>query len=360
MSFDRNKPYNELPGLPPKVDLETKNILKATISARAALAGLVAFCKQLPNEAIFYNSIFLQEAKDSSEIENIVTTNDELYQAMTSEKMITNPNTREVLHYIDALWVAVERLRKNNVLTSNIFVDVVNTIKENKEGIRENPGIKVANKRTKEIIYTPPTGKEIILKKLKNLEEYINTEDGVDPLIKMSVIHYQFEAIHPFSDGNGRTGRIINVLYLVLLELLEHPMLFLSKYIIDNKDDYYIRLRNVTEKGEWEQWVLYMIKGVEETSNYMKNKVSKIVDLMKELKDTIRTEAPGIYSKELLEIIFQQPYCKIKFLEDAGIAKRVTASKYLRKLESLGIMDVVKVGKEKLYVNRKFYNILKY
>lgn len=357
--FNRNKPYNELPQLPLKIEIESKKILKKAISANRALAGMASSCKQLPNESIFYSTLFLKEAKESSEIENIITTNDELYQALSNGQIALNSNTREVMHYIDALWRGKKLMNKNKVLTSRIFIEIVNTIKENNEGVRKNPGIKIVNKKTNEVIYTPPEGVEIILNKLKNLEKYININDDVDPLIKMAVIHYQFEAIHPFSDGNGRTGRIINVLYLVLTRLLEHPMFFLSKYIIDNKDDYYIKLREVTEKNKWEEWILYMLEGVEETSTYMNKKVSGIINLMFETKHKIRNQIPKIYSKDLLEILFQQPYCKIKFLEKAGIVKRLTATKYLNELEKIGILKSVKVGKEKLYVNTEFYKLLK-
>lgn len=358
-NFDRNKPYNKLPLLPPKIELETKEILKKAISANKELASMAAFCKQLPNESIFYSSVFLKEAKDSSEIENIVTTNDELYQALAANKAPSDPNTREVLHYIDALWDGLKEMKSTQLITSRTFVKIANTIKENNEGIRAHSGTKIQNKRTKEIIYTPPEGKSIIEDKLKNLEQYINTDDGIDPLVKMAVIHYQFEAIHPFSDGNGRTGRIINVLYLVLQNLVDHPMLFLSKYIIGNKNDYYIKLKEVTEEGKWQEWILYMLQGIEETSIYTRKKVAAILELMKTLKYRIRGEAPEIYSKDLLEVLFQQPYCKVQFLEDAGIVKRITAGKYLNKLTEMGILKKEKIGKENLYVNKEFYNILK-
>lgn len=361
MNFDRNKPYNDLPGLPPaKTDMETKAILKAVTPARVALASMAAHCKQLPDESVFYNSIFLKEAKESSEIENIVTTNDELYQAMTADQTVTNPNTREVLHYINALWKGANTMRKTGVLTTRTLVEIVNTIKENDEGIRKNKGIKIKNQKTGKIIYTPPDDAGVIAAKLKNLEQYINQKDNIDPLIKMAIIHYQFEAIHPFSDGNGRTGRIINVLYLELQKLLDHPVLFLSKYIIDNKNDYYVKLREVTEENKWEEWILYMLNGVEETSVYTKDKINKIVELMQETKMHIREQSPKVYSKELLEIIFKQPYCKVKFLEEAGIVKAATARKYLNELVKLGILSTVTVGKEKLYVNKKFYEILKF
>ncbi len=358
--IDRNIPNNKLPDLPPKIEIETKKILKKTILANKELANMAGFCKQLPNEAIFYNSAFLaKEAKDSSEIENIITTNDELYQALASGKGVTDQNTREVLHYIQALWVGLKEMQNTKVLTTRTFMKVVNTIKENNQGIRVHTGTKIQNDKTKEIIYTPPEGKNIIEDKLKNLEEYINGNDDVDPLIKLAIIHYQFEAIHPFSDGNGRTGRIINILYLVLVKLLDHPMLFLSKYIIDNKSEYYIKLRKVTEEGDWEGWVLYILQGVEETSVYTRNKVAEIVDLMRQTKEIIKKDAPEIYSKDLLEVLFQQPYIKVRFLEEAGIVKRLTAGKYLNKLTSMGILKKVKVGKENLYVNIEFYKILK-
>ncbi|MCD4761930.1 Fic family protein [bacterium] len=357
--FDKNKPHNNLPILPPKTEVESKKILKKAISANRALASMASYCKQLPKESIFYNTLFLKEAKESSEIENIVTTNDELYQALSAGQIISNPNTREVMHYTNALWEGMRLINKNKILTSRAFIKIVNTIKENNEGVRKNPGVKIANKTTGRVIYTPPEGENIILEKLKNLEKYINNKDDIDPLIKMAIIHYQFEAIHPFSDGNGRTGRIINILYLVLTELLEHPMLFLSKYIIDNKDEYYVKLREVTEKDRWEDWILYMLNGVEETSIYMKKKVSDIISLMLKTKHEIRNRVPKIYSKDLLEILFQQPYSKIKSLENAGIAKRLTATKYLNELEKLGILQSVKVGKEKLYVNIDFFKLLK-
>lgn len=357
--FNRNKPYNDLPHLPPLVEVESKNILKKAIAANKALARMSMCCKQLPNEAILYNTLFLKEAKDSSEIENIVTTNDELYQALSSDRKISDPNTREVLHYMDALWRGMKLMEKNKVLTSRSFIEIVNTIKENNEGIRSRPGTKIVNQKTKEVIYTPPEGIDVLHTLLKNFEEYINVKSDVDPLIMMAIMHYQFEAIHPFSDGNGRTGRIINILYLVLTNLIEHPMLFLSKYIIDHKPEYYSKLKNVTEKNDWESWILYMLEAIEETSLHMEKKILAIMDLMSKTKQEIRGKCPSIYSKDLLEILFQQPYCKIKFLENAKIAKRLTASKYLQALEKIGILDSVRVGTEKLYINVEFYKLLK-
>lgn len=359
MAFDRKTPYNALPLLPTKAEIESKVILKKAISANRALASMASSCKQLPNEGVLYNTLFLKEAKDSSEIENIITTNDDLYKSLTTDNFLSQPNTREVLHYSDALWEGIQEMKRTRVLTERTFVKIVNTIRENDEGIRKNPGTRIANKKTGEIIYAPPEGEKVIFAKLKNLEKYINTDDGVDPLIKMAVIHYQFEAIHPFSDGNGRSGRILNVIYLVMENLIEHPMLFLSKYIIDNKDDYYIKLKEVTEEQKWEEWILYMLEAVEETSTYTNEKIAKIIESMRETKHIIRDSESKIYSKDLLEVLFMQPYCKAQFLVDAGIAKRVTAGRYLNKLEELDILKGIKVGREKLYVNKKFYEILK-
>jgi Uncharacterized conserved protein len=359
MKFNKEKPYNLLPLLPPKADVETKKILKKAIAANRELAGMVNLCKRLPNQGVLYNLIFLKEAKDSSEVENIVTTNDELYEAFSSDKKDIDPNTKEVLHYVDALWAGVSQIKKYNILTTRTFISIVNTIKENMEGVRVNPGVKIVNARTKEIIYTPPEGKEIILDKLKNLEEFINKKDDIDPLIKMAIIHYQFESIHPFSDGNGRTGRIINLLYLNLVGLLDHPVLFLSKYILESKDKYYVKLRKVTEDDNWEEWIEYMLEGIEKTAIYTKEKITGIIDLFEETKNIIKEKRPNIYSKDLVEVIFKQPYCKIKFIVDAGIAKRLTARKYLQELEDIGILQSKKMGKERLYVNIKFYGLLK-
>jgi len=361
MSFKKDVPYNNLPLLPPAFDVENKAILKKAIEANKALATLVSDCKRLPNEAVLYNSLFLKEAKDSSEIENIVTTNDELYQAqaLSSKQEIVNPNTREVLHYLKALWVGIECMIKTGVLSERTFVKVVNTIKGNNEGLRKNTQTRIVNQKTGEIIYAPPEGLEIIQTKLKNLEEYINLKDDIDPLIKMAIIHYQFESIHPFSDGNGRTGRILNVLYLVNQGLIEHPMLFLSKKILETKDKYYLLLQEVTERQKWEEWIVYMLEGIIDTSKYTSEKITKILEAMEQTKKAIRENEPKIYSKDLLEVLFKQPYCKAKFLEEDGIARRVTATKYLRKLEGLGILSSVKVGREILFVNKKFYEILK-
>ena len=359
MPYDKNIPYNDLPPLPPEVEIESKEILKKAIKANKALARLVGSAKQLPNQTILINSIGLQEAKMSSEIENVLTTNDELYQAFASDKKITDQNTKEVLHYQDALWEGYQFIKKREIITTNLMVKLFNIIKGNDAGIRNNTGTKIANSKTGEIIYTPPEGEHIIREKLNNLEEYINLNDDVDSLIKMAVMHYQFEAIHPFTDGNGRTGRILNILYLVNNHLLEIPILYLSKYILDHKTEYYAGLRKVTEEGEWKEWILYVLDAIEHTALYTQKKIDDISTLMHETDAFLKVEAKHIYTKELLEIIFRQPYCKRKFLVDAKIVGKKTAGVYLAELEKLNVLKSKKIGKEKLYINVKLYEILR-
>lgn len=357
--FKRDIPYNELPELPPKTDVETKNILKKAIKANKALAKLVGSGKQLPNQTMLINAISLQEAKLSSEIENIVTTNDELYQAFSTDKIVKDANTKEVLHYQEALWHGYKFVEEKKFLSTNLFIQLFQIIKESNAEVRQTTGTKIGNKKTDEIIYTPPEGEAVIRNKLKNLEDFINTEDEIDPLIKMAIMHYQFEAIHPFSDGNGRTGRILNILYLVNNDLLELPILYLSKYIIENKKGYYGGLKKITEEDAWEPWILYMLEAVEQTALYTQQKIDAIIKLMNVTSEFLKEKAADIYSKELLEIIFRQPYCKRKFLEEAAIVKKKTAGIYLSRLEEIGLMKSVKVGKEKLFINQALFDVLK-
>jgi Fic family protein len=360
MKFNRSKPYNQLPPLPPRAEIETRAILKKTILANKSLAKLVGSAGKLPNQSMLINSISLQEARMSSEIENILTTNDNLYQALSSQKRNIDHATNEVLFYQDALWHGYNTVKKKRIITGNLFIELMNIIKQNKSGIRTTSGTTISNPVKGEVVYTPPEGDQVIREKLKNLENYININDEeVDPLIKMAVIHYQFEAIHPFIDGNGRTGRIINILYLVQNGLLELPILYLSKYIIENKSSYYQKLRGVTENGKWEEWILYLLDAVETTSSFTQRKIDGIVEIMDETGKQIKKQLPDIYSKELVEIIFQQPYCKRQFITDAGIAQLKTAGNYLTQLEKKGILKSEIVGKEKLYLNKQLIKVLK-
>lgn len=359
MKFDPKKPYNDLPLLPPKEDIETKEVLKKAIKATRALAELKGLGETIPNQSILVNSLTLQEAKVSSEIENVITTNDALFRAFTASTTNIDSATKEVLRYREALWKGFNALQGRQVLTTNLFVDIVRTIKKNQAGIRNIPGTAVANGVTGEVIFTPPEGESVIRDKLKNLEDFIHIEDSIDPLIKLAVIHYQFESIHPFSDGNGRTGRIINILFLVFRGLLELPVLYLSKYIIENKGEYYRLLRRVTEHADWEPWILYMLNAVEGTALFTRDRILAIRDLMEKTRLVAKEKLPGrVYSKELIELLFQQPYCKIAFLVDEGIASRNIASNYLNELIKIRILKKEKIGNEFVYLNIPLYELL--
>lgn len=358
MSFDPQKPYNDLPILPPGVDLESKPVLKRAIAANKALAELKGAGELLPNQAVVIQSIGLQEAKLSSEIENIVTTNDELYRAFANKGEKADPYTKEVLNYNDALWYGYDAIRsKNRSLTTNLFEELFQRIKQSNAGVRKTPGTKLATSAGK-VIYTPPEGETVLRDKLANLERYIYAEDGIDSLIKLAVIHYQFEAIHPFTDGNGRSGRILNILFLVEKGLLDIPILYLSRYIIENKHAYYSGLRGITEKGDWENWILYMLDAIEQTARKTREKILAIRDLMKADIEKVKAELPKIYTKDLLEQLYCQPYCKIRFLEEAGIAQRQTASHYLQELARIGVLEPFKSGREIYYINKKFLELL--
>ncbi len=349
MAFDRTQPYNDLPLLPPACDLETKAVLKQAISANRVLANLRGLAAQIPNQGMLISSIVLQEARLSSEIENIVTTNDELYRADADPDGKIDVHTKEVLRYREALYHGFQVL-KERPLSTNLFVDIVRRIKQIDLDIRAVPGTALMNDLG-EVIYTPPVGEAVIRDKLANLERFIHAEDGIDPLIKMAVMHYQFEAIHPFPDGNGRTGRILNLLYLVDRNLLDIPVLFLSRYIIAHRSGYYTGLRGVTEEQNWENWILFMLRAVESTAQQTFEQVLRIHALMEDVRARVQAEAPTIYSKDLIEVIFRHPYTKIQFLVEANIAKRQTASTYLQALAGMGVLRESKHGREKYYIN---------
>ena len=359
MSFDPNKPYNDLPNLPPAGELDTKAVLKKTITTARTLAELKGATNRIPNPALLINSIVLQEAKSSSEIENIVTTNDELYKAISAKSNGSSGSAKEVVRYREAMWEGFNELRNREVLTTNLFIKIFRKIKDTDAGIRNTPGTKLQNPRTNEIIYTPPEGENLIRDLLSNLEKYIHSdEDNIDPLIKSAVIHYQFESIHPFTDGNGRTGRILLILYFVLTGQLDLPILFLSKYIIENKNDYYALLRGVTEKKEWEPWILYILDGIEQTSNHTVSLIDKINNSLKITLEKVKREKQTRMPKEVVELIYEQPYCKTEFITDRKISARKAAERYLKELERLNILRPEKVGKEILYINIELFKIL--
>lgn len=362
--FDRQVPYNDLPLLPPQVDIETKSILRKTISAGRALALLNGTLLNLPNPTLFLDTIYLQEAKASSEVENIITTNDDLYKSYVADRKIENSATKEVLSYKAALWLGLEELKSKPFITTNLCIKIVQCIKQNSASIRNTPGTTLSNMHG-EVIYTPPSGEQVIREKLANLEKFINDESSLlengrtlDPLIKMAIMHYQFEAIHPFSDGNGRTGRILLLLYLKLSGLLATPAIYLSEYIINNKLEYYMSLRNVTENNDWEGYILYMLDMIEETSNRGLRRLNKINLAMVEAANDIKKTLPKVYSKDLIEILFRLPYTKRQHLIAENIGNLKTVGNYLMALEKNGFLISEKVGKEKLYLNPKLIQIL--
>lgn len=343
--------------LPLDIDIETKAILKKSILANKALAKLNGVAKIIPNQAILINSLILQEAKDSSEIENIITTHDELYQSSLDISNISHA-TKEVQSYSRALLKGFDLVKDNSLLLTRHIVDIQQELEGNVAGIRKQAGTVLKNQATGEVIHTPPQEESTIRKLLDNLEQYININDGIDPLIKMAVIHYQFETIHPFYDGNGRTGRIINILYLVLNELLDLPILYLSSYIIKHKADYYRLLQEVRTKGSWEEWIIYMLEGIEQTATKQVQLINDIKELMDNTKEKLKSELPKIYSKDLLEVLFIHPYTKIDMLVDNLELHRDTASKHLKAMEKIGILNSVQIKNSKFYVNVKLFELL--
>jgi Fic family protein len=359
MAYNLEKPFNELPSLPPKAEIETAEVLKKTISASRALSELKGALTNLPNPTLFIDTINLQEAQASSAIENIITTQDELFRASVADKKIENLATKEVIHYKDALWYGFEQLNKRPVLNTNLFIAIMRIIKENQSGIRNTPGTKLTNPATGRVIYTPPEGEDVIREKLKDLEVFIHADDNIDPLVKLALIHYQFEAIHPFADGNGRTGRIIILLYLKLTGLMERPALYMSNYIMSRRAHYYSGLRKVTEENEWQSWIIFMLDMIEQTAIDGRKKITRIAERINQLQAAVRSELPGIYSLELVEELFKLPYTKRKFLEQAGFGNLKTVGHYLNKLEQAGFLKSEQVGKEKLYLNTELMKILK-
>ena len=359
--FKPDKTYNSMPLLPPdRRKIETIPILKLESKAASALAELKGVVKTLPNPSILINGIVLKEAKASSEIENVITTHDKLYKALTLKNDKIDGATKEVLRYREALFMGVKFIKDKGFLNTNGIVNIQQVLEENDAGIRKNPGTVLKNDLTDEIIYTPPDDREAISKLMKNLEDFINVnDDDLSPLIKMAIQHYQFESIHPFYDGNGRTGRIVNVLYLLMTELLENPILYLSGYITKNKNDYYRLLREVTTKGNWEDWIIYMLKGVEATAHDTIKQISQINKLFDSTIEKVKAEAPKVYSKELVEVLFEQPYCRIEHLMSRLNCSRRSASTYLNALVVVGILESKTIGRDNIFINTALFNIFK-
>ena len=355
--FDPKRPFNGLLNLPPNADIETRAILKRCIEARSALAELKQAGELISNQDVLINTIPLREAKDSSAIENIVTTDDKLFHYAATRAADADPSTKETLRYRTALFEGFQEIRVRPLSTATA-VRICQIIRSAEVDIRNTPGTALKSTATGQIVYTPPEGDSLLREKLENWERYLHEDKETDPLIRMAVGHYQFEAIHPFTDGNGRTGRIINILYMISENILEIPVLYLSRHIVENKDDYYKFLLEVTTDAKWEQWIIYMLTAVERTAKWTSAKVRAIRKLMVHTRDYVRSARPNIYSRELIDLIFIQPYCRINHLTEGGIAQRATASKYLKAMCSIGVLREIKVGRVKLFIHLKYLSLL--
>jgi len=355
-SWKPDQPYNTLPELPPKVEIETRPVLKQCITARAALAELKQAAELIPNQGVLINTLPLLEARASSEIENIVTTTNQLFRYSRSEEQ-ADPATKEALRYSRALFEGFKALKKYP-LTTRTAEQICTRIKGVEMSVRRTPGTTLINETTGETIFTPPEGESLLRDMLANWERFLHNETSLDPLIRMAIGHYQFEAIHPFTDGNGRTGRVLNSLFLIHENLLTLPILYLSRYIIQNKADYYRLLLQVSRDQDWEPWLLYLIKGVEETAVWTTAKIVAIRALSEHTTEYVRVKLPKVYSHELVSLIFELPYCRISSLTEAGIAKRQTASQYLKQLVEIGVLEEEVVTKEKLFIHPKLMQLL--
>lgn len=345
--------------LPFEKDVETKRVMKALVKAHQTLAELKGIVSSIPNESILINTIGLQEAKDSSAIENIITTHDDLYKSGLNIENIKSLEAKEVQNYISALKRGFDLMRKHKILTSNHIIEIQRELEKNKAGYRRVPGTTLKNGSTGDVVYMPPQDYDTIARLMNNLEGFLNDKElsDLDPVVKMAIIHFQFESIHPFYDGNGRTGRIINVLYLVMKDLLDLPVLYLSSYIIENKSEYYRLLQSVRGTDNWEEWILYMIKAVEVTAKQTIELIKEMKNLMLEYKHLIRANYK-FYSQDLLNNLFKHPYTKIELMEKDLSVSRITAANYLNELAKDGILQKQKLGKSNYYVNTKLFELL--
>ncbi len=345
--------------LPLKIDIESKRVLKSLPSAHASLAELKGIASAIPNQTILLNTLGLQEAKDSSAIENIITTHDDLYKSELNLNSFNSLNAKEVQNYISALKKGFELIGRNGILTIRVILEIQQVLENNNAGFRKLPGTALKNSISGDIIYTPPQDYAEIMRLMNNLENFINENAlcDYDPLVKMAIIHYQFESIHPFYDGNGRTGRIINILYLIIQGLQNLPILYLSNYIIKNKSDYYRLLQEVRENNNWEEWLLFIINGVETTSKETISLIIQIRDLMMQFKHRIRDNYK-FYSQDLLNNLFQHPYTKIEFIVRDLNVSRITAANYLNKLSEDGLLRKEKLGTGNYYINQPLFELL--
>lgn len=355
----KTHPIRDLPF--PNIDqIETRAVLKKVAEANRYLAELKGVASTIPNEAILISTLSLQEAKHSSAIENIVTTHDEMYKAELFNDMPANPAAKEVQDYAVALREGFISVRRTGLIRLADILFVQQTLEKNNAGFRKLPGTELKNAQTGQIIYTPPQHPAEIERLMQNLITYINDNSlcDADPLVKMALIHHQFESIHPFYDGNGRTDRILNMLYLVAQGLLDLPILYLSRYLINTKADYYRELQAVRETNNWEAWVLYMLEAVNQTAQETITLVKNIKELMVQYKNTLRNQLPKIYSQELLNNLFSHPYTKIEFVMNDLQVSRLTATKYLDQLVTIGLIKKEKVGRANYYINQSLFTLL--
>lgn len=351
-----DRPYNALPPLPPAAEIETATVLKRAIEARAALAALDQAALRMPNPNVLLNALPILEAQASSEIENIVTTTDELFRFAQSDSDLAPSATKETLRYRSALFAGVRSIR-SRPLSVTTAVEVCSIVQGHAMDVRKLPGTVIANPVTRRAIYTPPAGESLIREKLANWERFIHSRDGLDPLVRMAIAHYQFEAIHPFADGNGRSGRILNILMMLNDGLISSPILYLSRYIIAHKDDYYRLLLDVTRDDAWEDWVRFMLSAVEETATTTLAKIDAIQALQRTVRDEMRATTAGANS-DLLDVLFEQPYARISNVMEQCDVSRPTAAKWLNELVGNGVLRDVKVGRERLFINHRFVNVL--
>ncbi len=348
------------PKLPLPFEVETKAILKKLSNSHRALAELKGVSGLIPNESILVNTLSLQEAQDSSAVENIITTHDELYRSDFSSKYFPSHAAKEVYSYASALLNGYKKVKDTGLLINNYILEIQETLEENNAGFRKQIGTVLKNEQTGEVVYTPPQTESEIQFLMSNLEQFINNDTliSLDPLVKMAIIHHQFESIHPFYDGNGRTGRIINILYLVKNGLINSPILYLSRYINRNKKDYYRLLQAVRDEQVWEEWILFILDGIEQTSIQTVALIHKMQQLMLSYKTKIKTELPKIYSQDLLNNLFRHPYTKIEFVINDLQISRITATKYLDALVKIGLLSKQKKGKESYYINDQLFKLL--
>lgn len=355
-SWRPDVPYNDLPPVPPPEFLETKRVLKAAIEARAALAHLDEAASAIPNPAVLINAIPMLEARASSEIENIVTTTDALFKH-AADVSNADPSTKEALRYRTALRAGFEQVGARG-MTVAVAIEICTLIKGHAMEVRAVPGTRIGNPATGEIAYSPPEGRDTINEKLADWERFVHANDGLDPVVRMAAAHYQFEAIHPFTDGNGRTGRILNVLMLTEAGLLRSPLLYLSRYFIQTKNDYYRLLREVTEDGAWEPWIVYVLEGVTESSKQSTQKIAEIRVLQDAFGAMARKSSHGGSNTELMSLLFEQPYSRIGMVIDRCQVSRPTATKWLQELLDVGLLSELRAGRDRLFINTEFVQLL--